>query len=156
MNWRPGPGRWSVAQCLDHLITTHSLYFPLLERLAEGAGDMTWWERWSPFSGLLGRLLIQAVDPDNAKKVKAPAMAQPSASRIESDIVDRFQDHQDSLIGHLKALPPDIDRQRIVTSPMHWLITYSLDDTLDIFVKHTRRHLEQAIQVMEDDRFPRP
>ena len=36
LNWKPAPKSWSVAQCFDHLITTHSLYFPEFERLANG------------------------------------------------------------------------------------------------------------------------
>ena len=36
LNWRPAEKSWSVAQCLDHLIKTHSLYFPLFEEMASG------------------------------------------------------------------------------------------------------------------------
>ncbi|HTH38149.1 MAG TPA: DinB family protein, partial [Pyrinomonadaceae bacterium] len=36
LNWKPAEKSWSIAQCFDHLITTHSLYFPLFERMAMG------------------------------------------------------------------------------------------------------------------------
>ncbi len=34
LNWTPAEGRWSIAQCLDHLITINRLYFPLLTALS--------------------------------------------------------------------------------------------------------------------------
>ena len=27
LNWKPAPDRWSVAQCLEHLINTNLLHF---------------------------------------------------------------------------------------------------------------------------------
>ncbi|HZJ10320.1 MAG TPA: DinB family protein [Trueperaceae bacterium] len=61
LNWRPAPDRWSVAQCLEHLITIQSLYQPLLRRLAEADYSPTWWERYSPLSRLFGSLTILVV-----------------------------------------------------------------------------------------------
>ena len=80
LNWKPDEKSWSVAQCLDHLITTHSQYFPLFERMVAGEAKPTFWEKASPLSGLFGRYLIRSLDPANLKKIKAPGKAQPSTS----------------------------------------------------------------------------
>jgi len=32
LGWRPKAGAWSVAECLDHLLTTHRLYLGSIER----------------------------------------------------------------------------------------------------------------------------
>src|SRR5690606_29192550 len=34
--WRPAPGSWSVAQCFDHLVRSHSDYLPRFRALADG------------------------------------------------------------------------------------------------------------------------
>src|SRR4051794_16863758 len=78
LNWKPTEKGWSVAQCLDHLITTHSQYFPLFENLVHGTFKPGFWERTSPFSGFFGRFLVKSLDPANVKKMKAPGKAQPS------------------------------------------------------------------------------
>lgn len=58
LNRRPDDGGWSVAQCLDHLITINTLYFPLLDSMRVGPPTPSVWERFSPLSGIFGRLLI--------------------------------------------------------------------------------------------------
>src|SRR5437762_12551904 len=71
LNWKPDEKSWSVAQCFDHLITTHSLYFPVLQRLSRGDKQSSFLERFSPASGFFGRLLIKNLDPTNLQKMKS-------------------------------------------------------------------------------------
>ena len=90
LNWKPAEKSWSVAQCFDHLITTHSLYFSEFQRLAAGDRQSSFIERVSPFSGFFGRLLIKNLDPTNLKKIKATPAVEPSTSEIGGDIIYRF------------------------------------------------------------------
>jgi hypothetical protein len=156
LNWKPAPERWSVAQCLDHLITINRLYFALFTEMRGGPPPPTAWERLSPLSGLFGRLLIRSLSPDNPRKTKTTRNAEPSSSDIDLGIVDRFDRHQAELIEHIRGIPGSIDRQRtIVTSPLAAFVTYSVDDCLTILVVHEQRHLQQAKRVMEAGAFPR-
>ena len=144
-----------MAQCLEHVITTHALYFPLLRDLAAGAHRPTWWERASPLSGVFGRLLIRTLRPENTRKSKTSARALPSASDIGGDIVARFAAHQAEMAEHLRRLPDGLDpASTIITSPLLGFVTYSLDDTFTIFVVHGDRHLLQARRVTEAPGFP--
>ena len=155
LNWKANEKSWSVAQCLDHLITTHGLYFPLFEKLTNGGVSSTFWEKHSPLSGFFGRFLIKGLDPKNQKKMKAPGKASPSLSDLDGEIVSRFCEHQDQMIDHLRKLPANIDPARtIITSPLLGLVTYSLDDTFTIIDVHCKRHLGQAMRVKEADGFP--
>lgn len=156
LNWRPAEKMWSVAQCFDHLIITHGLYFPLLENLATGNVKPGLWERVSPLSGFFGRFLIRSLDPANVKPMKTTSKAYPSASEIGGDIIERFASHQERLIGALQKLPSTLDaRKTIITSPLLALVTYSLDDMFTILTHHCRRHFNQAKRVTEADGFPR-
>ena len=155
LNWKPAENSWSVAQCLDHLITTHSQYFPLFDRLAKGEAKPTFWEKASPLSGFFGRFLIRSLDPANLKKMKAPGKAQPSASEIDGDIVDRFCAHQHQISEHLQRIPAAVDPVKtIITSPLLGIVTYSLDDCYSILVVHCQRHFGQARRVTENEGFP--
>jgi uncharacterized damage-inducible protein DinB len=156
LNWQPAENSWSVAQCFDHLITTHSLYFPLFERLEKGNVKRSVWETVSPLSGFFGRFLIKAMRPENPKKMKTTARAKPSASQIDGRIIERFGEHQQLMIDHLQKLPPDLDPVKIViTSPLLGLVTYSLDDCLTMLAVHGQRHLGQAKRVLDVEGFPR-
>lgn len=155
LNWKPAAKSWSIAQCLDHVITTHSLYFPLLQRLADGSAKPSLLERFSPFSGWWGRLLLKIVSPENESKVKTTAKAEPSASEIDGQIVQRFAEHQAEMVEQLRRLPKALDpATTIITSPLLAIATYSLDVAFTIFVAHSRRHLDQAGRVTEAEGFP--
>lgn len=155
LNWKPTERSWSVAQCFDHLITTHSLYFPLFQKLESGTVTPSFWERNSPFSGFFGRSLIRSLSPENQKKMKTSSKAQPSVSEIDGRIIEHYCKHQDQLVNHLQKIPLDINPVKtIVTSPLLGFITYSLDDCFTILVVHGQRHFGQAKRVMDMDRFP--
>lgn len=157
LNWKPMPDGWSIAQCLAHLIMINSLYFPVLASMRAGRAKPTFWERYSPLSGLLGKLLIKTLSPEHLKKMKTNRKAEPSTSEIDVGILDRFAQHQTELIEHLRQIPYSVDRGRtIVTSPLHRWVTYSLDDCVTILVVHEKRHFQQAKRVMEAEGFPRP
>jgi hypothetical protein len=155
LNWKPAEKSWSVAQCFDHLIKVHSLYFPLFERLAAGDATKTFLEKTSPLSGFFGRYLIKSMRPENLKKMKTTPKAYPSASEIGADIIDRFAEHQNQMIASLQKLPADIDpAKQMITSPLLGVVTYSLDDTFTILVVHCQRHFLQAKRVTENGGFP--
>jgi hypothetical protein len=64
--------------------------------------------------------------PENEKKMKTTAKAQPSASEIGGDIIERYCEHQAQMIEHLRKLPPDLDPAKtIVTSPLAGFVTYA-------------------------------
>lgn len=154
LNWRPGPGRWSVGQCLEHLIESNRRFLPVLERLARGEQRQTAWERWSPLSGLFGRLIERSLNDDGGRKYKAPARLRPSAGEVDAGVVERFAAQQREL-GELIGAPALAARARtVVTSPIAGFITYSLHDACRIVVAHERRHLRQARRVTETPGFP--
>jgi uncharacterized damage-inducible protein DinB len=156
LNWKPSAESWSVAQCLDHLSTINRLYFPLLESMSTGTTESTFWERYSPLSGFLGKFLIKTLSPEYQKKTKTSPKAEPSESEIDTGILDDFAQHQAELIEHLRRIPSNIDRRRtIITSPLLRWVTYSLEDCLTILAVHEKRHLLQAKRVTEAAGFPK-
>jgi len=154
LNWKPATKSWSVAQCIDHLMTINSMYFPLFERMRSNDMSNTFWERYSPLSGFFGRYLIKTLSPEYPKKMKTTRKAYPSASDLDGTIISQFGEHQRQLGEHIRQISPEVDLQKtIITSPLLGFVTYSLDDTLTILTVHERRHLLQARRVMETDGF---
>jgi DinB superfamily len=155
LNWKLAEKSWSIGQCFDHLITTHSLYFPLFEQMEKGGIRPTVWEKYSPFSGFFGRFLIKSLDPANQKKMKTTSRGKPSASAVEAGIIDRYVEHQQKIIEALRKIPADIDPvTTIITSPLLSFVTYSLDDCYTVLVVHGQRHLGQAKRVTKTEGFP--
>src|ERR1044071_9807720 len=86
LNWKQSSKIWSIAQCFDHLITINSLYFPIFEKMRSDGVANSFWEKYSPLSGIFGRYLIKVLSPEYPKKIKTTKKAFPSASDLGGDI----------------------------------------------------------------------
>jgi hypothetical protein len=153
LNWRPDATRWSVAQCVEHLLTSGNQIRRAAEDALSGGRPRTVWERLPILPRVGGRLLIRSLAPEAARTLAAPAAAQP-ASDISADVVRRFVEQHDQLIAWVNALDEEHAARVIMTSPYVDVVTYSVLDACRILIAHDRRHFEQARQAMASPGFP--
>jgi hypothetical protein len=155
LDWKPRADRWSVAQCLDHLIRINSTYFPQLEVIERGGYQRTWRDRL-PFLGRwFASLVLRAVAPTSERRFKTARHVEPSASAIGGDIVARFGVHQQELSAHMAKAGTRDSRTIVIRSPVAPVVFYSMLDAFRIIVTHERRHLLQAQRVMQSPEFPK-
>ena len=154
LNWKPTETGWSVGQCFEHIIKTNELFYPEFEKLASGTRRNTFFQSYSPFTGMMGRFLIKAVSEDS-KKSKAPSKDIVPPSDISGDIINRFATHIDGVNEMIRRCGEADRRKTVVSSPFLSVFTYSLDDAYTVLVEHTKRHFRQAKRVMESEGFPR-
>ena len=154
LNWKPLPGSWSIAQCLDHLILSHNSYFPALKKITEETYKMNFWERYSPFSSFCGRIMKDRLQEQVKKKMKAPVKIQPSASKMTVDPIEQYHQSLDNFLEYISNCRNiDIDKI-IITSPIIPIVTYSLRDAFQFLIQHEHRHINQAIRVKSNENFP--
>ena len=155
LNWKPDPESWSIGQCLDHLIVSDCLYFPVFKKIAENKYKMTTWQRRSPLSKMFGTLLVSQMQENVKRKVRTAKVFYPSASQVDSGIFERFHKHLDSLLEYIDAFK-DVDPDKTyITSPVSNFITYNLRDAVTLLVNHEHRHINQAIRVKSKEEFPK-
>jgi hypothetical protein len=155
VNWKPGADEWSVAQCLEHLIAANRAFSPQFDRILSGEKKATLWERMPILPGFFGKMLVKSQSPNSHQKFKAPNLAQPSASTVDPQVVDRFVENHRETMAKLQALERLDPAKIIVTSPFMKVITYSVLDAARLVVAHERRHFAQAQRVMETEGFPK-
>jgi hypothetical protein len=154
LNWKPDEDSWSIGQCLDHLIVADCLYFPALKRIAAGKFEMSFWEKWNPFSILFGRMLVNQLQEKVKKPTKAPKVFIPSSGQIDIGVIERFHKHLDTLMEYIAACKTiDLDKTHI-TSPVSKFITYSLRNAITILIQHEHRHINQAMRLKIKKDFP--
>jgi hypothetical protein len=154
LNWKPAADSWSVAQCLDHLISINHEYSPVFDRILKGEHRKTFLHSMPFLPVIFGRLMIKILSPTSQRKFKAPGAAQPSSSSIDPQIVDRFIAHQRETLAKMRSLGGRGPAGIIITSPFAGAVVYSLLDTFRLIVAHERRHFAQAQRVMETGGFP--
>ncbi len=154
INWKPGADSWSVAQCLEHLIAANGAFYPQFDQIISGEKKATLWQRMPVLPGLFGKMLVKSQVPNSHQKFKAPALARPSASAVDPQVVDRFVENHRETMAKLRAMERHDPAKIIVTSPFLKVITYSVLDAARLVVAHERRHFAQAQRVMETEGFP--
>ncbi|MBS0000923.1 MAG: DinB family protein [Cyclobacteriaceae bacterium] len=149
LNWKPGPDRWSIAQVMDHVMTTNESYFPIFDQIKEDTYTTPLMGRIPFITSMMGKMILKYVNPGMKKKTKTFRPWEPAQSRISADITGRFQQHQQDLMVRINSLEKYLDRKYIISSPINRNIVYSLDDAIEIIVAHEERHLNQAREVLE-------
>jgi hypothetical protein len=155
LNWKPSAGRWSVAQCLDHLLTSNQGYLPIIERVRSGQRKTRFLERLPVLPGLAGKLLIKSLDPASTRKLKAPKKFEPAQSNISPGVIDDFVAQQGKVIEGMKSTSHLDPEKIVITSPALSFVAYSLMDAYRVIVVHEQRHLQQAKRVVAEPGFPR-
>jgi uncharacterized damage-inducible protein DinB len=146
--WRPAPGAWSVAECLEHLNVTARLY---LGSLDEGIANAIRRGLYGsgPFRYLwTGRLLTWSQQPPPRVRVKALRSFRPGAQRPRQEIMAAFRAYQVQYIDRLRqANGLDLARARVSSPAGPWL-RMSLGSGFALMIAHERRHIWQARQVL--------
>src|SRR5262245_19814757 len=155
LNWKPGGDSWSVAQCLEHLISINREYFPIFTRITKGEYRRALLHRVPLLPTLFGRMMIKALSPNSHQRFKAPPAAQPGSSSVDPKIVDHFISNQREIMTMMDSLGKPDPAEIIITSPFVSIVVYSLLDTFRLIVAHERRHFAQAQRVMDTEGFPR-
>jgi hypothetical protein len=155
LNWRPETKKWSIAQCLEHLLNTNKTYFPGFDKILAGTHKLGFFQKLNPFKKMVGAYMIKQLGPLVKKKMKAPAIFQPSHSEVPADIVSRFLNQQKELVNYFLRLHPLQTTRINIASPVTPFIVYSLSDAMKIIAGHEQRHLNQALDVLNHTNFPK-
>lgn len=154
LNWKPPAESWSIAQCLEHLVISDSCYFPDLKKITERTYKMNFWERYSPFTGLCGRLMKDRLQEQVKKKMIAPKKIRPQTPDKKLDLIENYHKNLDTFLNYIfNCKHVDVDKT-IITSPTIRIVTYSLRDAFSFLIQHEHRHINQAIRVKASEGFP--
>jgi hypothetical protein len=149
LGWRPPDGGWSIAQVIEHLIISDSLYLPeLREVIANGKPGTA---EWKPT--MTGGFIIRALQPTSTRRTPAPRVFRPAEPR--ADVVDACIRVKEELAGLMEsAKGVDLLRNKL-HSPVSKLIRINLGDAFMILTVHTQRHLQQIARVRAHPDFPK-
>lgn len=153
-NWRPTPGHWSIAECLDHLTVTNRELIEGIKRTISDARAKGLTGRGPFRHGWIGNMFVRSMEPPVKMKFKAPKIFRPrSRQSLEATARDFFatQDEVLRLIEESNGI--NLARAK-VASPVTRLMKLSLGQVFGLIITHERRHLWQAREVKGNPAFP--
>lgn len=152
--WQPGPGRWGIAQCLDHLVRTARVYQPRIQAAIEACRAHGWQRRDDYRPTWFGRRFLAAAGPNGRRKIRAARVFRP-ASAPRADAWREYLELDAALVRLLEEADGlDLGRAK-VHSPLSRYLTLRLGEALTMLVVHDERHLMQAERVRSERAFPR-
>ena len=149
-NKRPGPDRWSAAECVEHLNLTSKAYVPLLRdavsRARKSSDPPRKHYRRDPLGWFMSMMIgpIRHLGKLHMPRVKTLPPFVPKAGRSKSEILSDFVRLQAELAALIRSgdgLP--LDGVKIL-SPFGGRMKYSAYSALVIVARHQHRHIDQA------------
>ena len=148
LNWKPNEQTWSIGQNIDHLIVINGTYKPVIEAVKNGEYKLPFMGKIGFMVNFLGKMVLNAVQPDRKKKMKTFQIWEPTKSKVTSDVLTRFDLHQAELKHMITSCAGLLNKDTIISSPANKNIVYTLETAFDIITTHEQRHFEQAKKVL--------
>ena len=149
---QPAPGKWSAAQCLDHLNAYARFYVPAIEQSMQAKLSGSLPPAPSPTfkSGWLGNyftnMMLPKADGKPGMKMQAPKAYRPVAELDAKQVVNEFIEWQEKIKVLLdRARLVNLQQIKIGTTLGSWL-KFSLGDTFRFVIAHEQRHVAQALR----------
>lgn len=169
--WRPGEDRWSVAECLDHLVRTGDVYLESLDEVIGRARREGRLAGGSYRPSLVGRWLVRVLEPPPGMKVPAPMRIQPrpgGGADVTGPAAPSGEGTRSgaegALASYLSLRPRFEERLEAadgldlggirMSSPFFRFLRFDLGSAFRIVAAHERRHLWQARRVTEAEGIP--
>lgn len=140
--------RWSVAECVAHLILTGKAYIPLLERAIDEGRERGRGARRRYRRDPMGWLLWRTMGPPVRFRVRTSAPFIPTATAPATELVGEFERLQAAQIACVEAADGLRLERLWIQSPFNPRGKYNLYAALSILPRHQHRHLWQAEEVL--------
>ena len=149
LNRRPGSGRWSAGQCLEHLNIVGGHYLPTIAARIKRAQARGSKPAAEAKQGYFGRRFIEDMRrPAGAKPIVSPRRYAPTGTRLPRPVAEVFSRQIDELL-RLVLLARLVNANAVrIPNPLFPLILLRLTDQLEFLVAHIHRHVAQAEAVL--------
>ena len=147
MSFKPAPNRWSVSQCLEHIIKTEKMLFGMTKIALEAEPNT---DRKDEVK-MSDEDLIAGIT-DRSSKAKASESLMPNGTYESPEAaLEAFDEQRDEIMDFINDQTEEDLRNHISDSPFGPVDGYQ---SLLFIAGHTARHTLQIEEVMQDANFP--
>lgn len=146
MTFKPAPDRWSVAECVEHIIIVENALNSMLQEKLNGPEDED-----AQSQVAMGNDEVMAFINDRSSKVKTSPDFVPTGKFTSADeALEAFDDQREDIVDQLKDSDVDM-RNYILEMPFGKMDGYQV---VLFMAGHTARHTQQIEEVKADPNFP--
>ena len=151
--FKPAPGRWSIAENLDHMVIVQERVLgPILSQLASAPAS------WANRDYRAVDAIVIHQFPTRLVKFPAPEFVRPVDQIVPQELLDRLKTNYIRLMDYLESTP-GLRQQAGEAGPLK-AVSNGAYEVMDGYqwvlaaAAHTERHAKQMLEVMADDNFP--
>ena len=150
-NYKPGPDRWSIAECAEHIVLTEELITGAVHKTVQGKPDVE--KRMSPAEARAKDEKLLQVVVDRSQKAQAPEAIQPTKHRFTNaqEVMAAFKKLRDANIDYIDTTNDDL---RGFTLPHPLLGKMDAYEFLLLMSAHAERHTLQILEVKASAGYP--
>ncbi len=159
LNWKPSIEKWSILECLEHIILSGQYYIDQVNNKLSGISPDPDPVEIEFKPGIIGNYSVKAMKPDPSGKItnkmKTFKRMEPGRSDLDHKrILADFTRYQAELMDVIeKSKNYNINKVKIRSSIGN-LIRFRLGDALRFVVAHNQRHIQQSVNVLQSADFP--
>lgn len=154
LNWRPQDDKWSISEIIAHLIVSGTQYLEEIRPAIKSAGEKKLTGEDPLRYSLMGKLMINMMEPPSKMKMKSPRSFIPGQTGARENMTEEFVQIQEDFIASIQSAR-QLDMNKIkLRSPAVRQLKLSLTEALGVNAAHQRRHLWQIEEMMRSDHFP--
>ncbi len=148
LNWKPGEGKWSVLQIMEHLILAESLSQQYLEKKLSFDPKL---KNANILSAM--RSMFISFYLNTPIKVKAPAAVLESLPEKSTfwELVKQWKQNRENLETFLNSLPPEIFKKQVYKHPLGGRL--SIGNMMTFHKNHFKRHKRQIENILKNFKY---
>lgn len=155
-NWWPAEGKWSVAECIDHLALVTGLMLqkakPVLEKARQAGRSGQGPYRYS----MMGGWFVKMMEQPGKRPMYSPKNFAPGSNLQQAEVLGRYRSVMKDFAEMMESsydLPLDQLKAGSAAEGAGWL-KFNLAAWFAATLAHNRRHVAQAKRVLETPGFP--
>jgi len=153
-NFKPNPERWSVAECVEHIVRTEQAVLAGIQQTMTGPRDPEWYSRTNGKNELVRQAVLTRNPGGAGSPFKAPYEVSPSEHWDRARGIREFYTSH----GAVRAFVETTDRElkdRTMMNPFPQIGWLNAHDWLTLSALHVRRHSMQIAEVQADPNYPK-
>lgn len=152
--FKQNPDRWSVAECVEHIVRTEKAILAAVQQIVAGPRDPEWYTRTKGKNDLVRQAVLTRNPGGAGSPFKAPYEVSPTEHWDRATAIAAFYESHGAVRAYVETMQRDI-KDHTFMNPFPSIGWLNAHDWLTLCALHVRRHSLQIAEVKADPNYPK-
>jgi hypothetical protein len=153
-HFKQNPDRWSVAECVEHIVRGEQVILGAIEATMAGPRDPEWFSRTNGKNAMVRQSVLTRSPGGAGSPFKAPYEVSPTEKWDRAHGIAEFYTSHGAVRAYVETMPRAI-KDHTFENPFPQIGWLNVHDWLTLTALHIRRHSMQIAEVQQDPKYPK-